>query len=223
MPTGRHFVFDLDGTLVDSLPGIALAVCRALERMGRRVPTAHEVRGMIGLGSKHLCARALGYEGVQHAPLSLMDELHEHFSREYPTCWQGAGTTPFPGIPELLARLAAAGGHMAVLSNKPHEVTLPLVQAVFPEVAFDFIMGYTGQFPRKPAPDALLHLAQVWGVPCREVLLVGDSTYDARTAQAAGCRLALVDWGYARTEELAQYGAPLVSSPAQLEACLGLA
>lgn len=213
----RCVVFDLDGTLVDSLPGIAEGVNRALAAMQREALPQQAVRGMIGQGARNLCAQALGYEDVASAPPGELEEMYRLFCREYPLCWQGAGTLPYAGVPELLAELAAAGARLAVLSNKPHEVTLPMVQELFGEVGFDPIMGFTGRFPRKPAPDALLSIAEQWGVAPTELTLVGDSLYDARTAQAAGSGLVLVSWGYAAcAADLEAQGAPVARSVAEL-------
>lgn len=218
-----HIVFDLDGTLVDSLPGIAEGVRQSLLAMQRPAPTPQQVRGMIGRGARDLCAQALGYDSVQHTPPDLLDTLYTHFCRIYPHCWQGELTRPYPSIPALLQQLCSAGSRLAVLSNKPHAVTLPMVQALFPTIPFSPIMGHTGQFPRKPAPDALLHIADSWQVAPADITLVGDSLYDARTAQAAGCRLVLVGWGYAQLPALLDTGAPLAHSVPELCRLLGLA
>lgn len=212
----RHIVFDLDGTLVESLPGIAEGVNRALAAMHQSTLLPQQVRGMIGQGARNLCAQALGYAGVELAPPDELEQLYTLFCREYPLCWHGSGTLPYAGIPELLALLAARGFKLAVLSNKPHEVTLPMVQRLFADIPFDPILGFTGLFPRKPAPDALLHIARQWGVTPAQLTLVGDSIYDARTARAAGSGLALVSWGYARLEDLRTAGAPLAHSVDEL-------
>lgn len=218
----RHIVFDLDGTLVDSLPGIAEGIARALAGLQQPHRTPEEVRGMIGQGAKLLCAQALGYESVEAAPPELLEAMYERFCREYPLCWQGDYTRPYSGIPELLQRLQAAGAHLAVLSNKPHAVTLPMVQALFPGIDFDPILGFTGRFPRKPSPDALLYIAERWQIPPAELTLVGDSRFDARTAQNAGSGLVLVDWGYSQPGDLSSAGAPLAHSiPELAELLLG--
>lgn len=214
--THRHIVFDLDGTLVDSLPGIAEGVARALRSLERPIPTQEEVRGMIGQGARQLCAQALGYDSTTAVPPDLLEAMYAAFCREYPLCWQGNFTRPFPGIPQLLSRLQAEGARLAVLSNKPHDVTFPMVQALFPYVEIDPILGFTGQFPRKPAPDALLHIAAGWGIPAAQLTLVGDSRYDAQTAAAAGARLLLVNWGYSPAAELVASGAPIACTTVQL-------
>ena len=216
----RCIVFDLDGTLVDSLPGIAEGVARALAALQRPIPPPKAVRDMIGQGARQLCAQALGYAEVEDAPPELLSQMYELFCREYPNCWQGDYTRPYVGIPELLAELHAAGARLAVLSNKPHEVTLPMVRALFPEPLIEPVWGYTGRFPRKPAPDALLHIAEGWQTPPEELVLVGDSPFDAQTARNAGSSLVLVDWGYANQVDLGALGAPLARSVAELRELL---
>ncbi len=214
-------VFDLDGTLVESLPGIAEGLNRALAAVGREPLLPSAVRGMIGRGAANLCAAALGYADASLAPAEELELLHAAFSHEYPQCWQ-AGTVPFAGIPNLLALLAAAGARLAVLSNKPHEVTEVVVRTLFPNIPFNPILGYTEAFPRKPAPDALLHIARQWGVEPAELTLVGDSPYDARTAANAGAGCVLVDWGYATSQELTSCHVPLCHSVMELSESLGV-
>jgi len=213
----RHIVFDLDGTLADSLPGIAEGVNRSLRALGLPVRTTKEVRGMIGSGAANLCAKALGYQDAASAPPDELEAMHARFRQEYPYCWQGKWTRPYPWIANMLTLLAAEGARLAVLSNKPHEVTVPMVKALFPAIPFDPVMGYSGRFPRKPAPDSLQHIAAEWGAPLSEITLVGDSLFDARTAANAGCSLVLVAWGYANVADLAAWPAPVFGSVDELK------
>lgn len=212
----RHIVFDLDGTLVESLPGIAEGLNRALTSVGLPTHPPSAVRKMIGRGAAHLCANALGYADAAQAPTELLETLHSAFRREYPHCWQGENTKPYPWMRTLLAYLSAEGAELAVLSNKPHEVTLPIVQTLFPHVPFSAILGHTGDFPRKPAPDALLHIAHLWRTDPQEITLVGDSRIDAATAANAGCHLALVAWGYAAPADLVSLGVPVLGTVDEL-------
>lgn len=213
----RYIVFDLDGTLVDSLPGIAEGVNRSLRALGLPTHSQEAVRGMIGSGAANLCAKALGYRDAESAPPDELEAMHARFRQEYPRCWQGDYTRPYPWISHMLTLLSAEGAHMAVLSNKPHDVTVPMVRAIFPHIRFEPILGYTGQYPRKPAPDALLHIAHEWNASPSELTLVGDSLYDARTASNAGCGLALVAWGYACTADLVAWPAPVFGSVDELK------
>ncbi len=211
----RHVVFDLDGTLVDSLPGIAEGLNRALVSLGRSPRSLPEIRGMVGRGARALCADALG-ESVGNAPEEPSAALLRAFGREYPRTWE-AGTVPYPGMVGMLERLAGRGTRLAVLSNKPHDVTVPLVARVFPQIPFDFVLGCSDRFPRKPDPASLLFIAASWNVEPASVAMVGDSVHDARTARAAGTRLGLVGWGYARSGELAAQNAPVFDTASELE------
>ncbi len=217
----RHIVFDLDGTLVESLPGIAEGLNRALAAVGLPAHPQSAVRKMIGRGASVLCANAIGYAHASDAPPELLEAVHSAFRREYPHCWQGGNTTPFPWVGALLAFLAAEGAEMAVLSNKPQDVTLPIVKSLFPHVPFTAVLGHSEVFPRKPAPDSLLHLAHLWGVAPQDITLVGDSLIDAKTAANAGCRLALVAWGYADPAALVAVGAPVFGTVDELRRFLG--
>lgn len=212
----RHIVFDLDGTLVDSLPGIAEGVNRALQALGLPGHSQQSISRMIGSGAANLCGMALGYADAAHTPPDELVAMHEQFRRFYPECWQYPLTRAYPWVANMLTLLSAEGAELAVLSNKPHEVTEPMVRAIFPHIPFTTILGYTGKFPRKPAPDALQYIAAQWGVPVSEITLVGDSLYDARTAQNAGCDLALVAWGYAEVSDLVTWPAPVFGSVDEL-------
>ncbi len=211
-----HLVFDLDGTLVESLPGIAEGLNRALRSLGLPEHPASAVRGMIGRGARSLCAAGIGYADASLAPAAELEAVHAAFRREYPLSWQGSNTLPYPGIDHMLARVVAAGAHVAILSNKPHDVTEDIVRTLFPTIPFSPLLGHTGQFPRKPDPAAMLHIAQQWGVSPADLTLVGDSLFDARTAANAGSHCALVAWGYARVPDLVNRGFPLFGSVEEL-------
>lgn len=220
-PSHGNIVFDLDGTLVESLPGIAAGLNAALAELGRPTHPESAVRHMIGQGASNLCAQALGYKQTADAPADEQQALLAAFSRIYPTCWQNKGTLIFPGVVGMLMRLAASGAHMAVLSNKPHEVTAVMVRELFPNLPLSPVLGYQKElYPRKPDPAALHAIAQQWGIPTEELTLVGDSLHDAHTAQNAGCRLVLVPWGYSRMPELlawrAEHNTPIIGSVPEL-------
>lgn len=218
----QYLVFDLDGTLVDSLPGIAEGINRALIACGRAPHPQEKVRGMIGRGAANLCAEAIGYADAAVAPLEELEAVHGAFRREYPACWCGEEyTRAYGGITTLLEKLAAAGARLAVLSNKPHEVTEPMVQHIFPTVPFDVVLGFTPAFPRKPNPASMHHIAEKWGVSPAEITLVGDSLFDARCAENAGTGLVLVGWGYAADPvALRAWPAPVCETMEELEQAL---
>ena len=219
----KYLVFDLDGTLVDSLPGIAAGINRALSSCGLPTHPQAEIRNMIGRGAANLCASAIGYASAADAPPEELERVHAAFRREYPLCWRGEEyTRAYEGITQILEKLAAAGVKLAVLSNKPHEVTEPMVRHIFPTVPFDVVLGYTPAFPRKPNPASMHYIAEKWGVSPAEITLVGDSLFDARCAENAGTSLVLVGWGYAADPAaLRAWPAPVCETMAELASFLG--
>jgi len=181
-------VFDLDGTLVDSLAGIADALNQALAEAGHPTHSLDAVRSFVGNGSLELARRAL----PRDADISPAD-LESSFRHHYAHTWQ-TGTQPYPGILDLLAKLRHRP--LAVLSNKPDAFTRDIVAALFPVGTFTHVIGQSDRFPRKPAPDALLHLCRQWNCPPPDVTLIGDSLPDLESAANAGCQFIGVGWGY---------------------------
>lgn len=221
MKTG--FVFDLDGTLVDSIPGIALGMNRALKALGYQEHSVDAIRGMVGRGARELCLSALKDAFDGNVPESAFNALHHSFIQEYMQAWEG-GTAPYAGIHDMLLKLAAAGHPLGVLSNKPHLATAPLVRHIFPDVAFRDVLGFSERFPRKPCPDSLLSIVCSWGMKPGHVCMVGDSAHDGNTAVNAGTRLVLVGWGYSARAALEAFHVPVCDTVPALEealACMG--
>ncbi len=205
-PRYPHIVFDLDGTLVDSVSGIAAALNAALHDLGKPTHTEAAIRLMIGEGARKLCALALGYAHEDELDATEISSLLEGFTQHYRRTWQGEGTICYPHVLDMLQRLRQGGIQMGLLSNKPHDITALIAEALFPAAALYPALGYQeGVFPRKPHPAALQHIASCWGIAPEDILLVGDSIHDAHCAANAGCQLALVSWGYARQEQLRSY------------------
>lgn len=211
-------IFDLDGTLVDSLPGIAASLNRALGRLGLPGHGPAEVRGFIGNGSLELARKAV----PAGSPDDLARQVEADFKEDYAFTWPD-GTAPYSGVPECLAALAAAGFPLAVLSNKPHDFTVEIVARLFPATAFDPVFGQRPEVPRKPDPEAALQIARHWGLAPENCRFIGDSTIDLATAAAAGIPAVAVAWGYHDAADLAAAGAdrPL-ASVAGLAPALGL-
>lgn len=196
-------IFDLDGTLVDSLADIAAAMNWALARHG--LPTHPEAayRGFVGEGVRELVRRSAGLataEGPQHA---LLLESYRAYYAEHLL----DRTRPFPGIAPLLERLAAGGVRLGVLSNKSDAFTRQLVQALFPGHAFGAVYGERPGVARKPDPSAALALAAELGVAPGACAFVGDTPVDMKTARAAGMHAVGVTWGFRGAEELSAHGA----------------
>ncbi len=205
-PRYSHIVFDLDGTLVDSVSGIAAGLNAALHDLGKPTHTEAAIRLMIGEGARKLCALALGYAHEDELGATEISALLEGFTHHYRRTWQGEGTVCYPHVLDMLQRLKESGIQMGLLSNKPHEITALIAESLFPADTLHPALGYQeGIFPRKPHPAALQHIAASWGISIEDMLLVGDSIHDAHCAAHAGCQLILVSWGYARQEQLRRY------------------
>lgn len=212
-------IFDLDGTLIDSLPGIAVSLNRALESQGQPVHVTAAIRGFIGNGSLELARRAL----PEGAPEELALAVESAFKDDYAVTWP-QGTAPYPGIPECLAALTSTGFRLAVLSNKPHPFTMEIVARLFPDVAFDLVSGQRPDTPRKPHPEAALRIARQWNLAATDCRFIGDSTIDLATAAAAGMPAIAVGWGYHDPAALEAAGAAvIVKKVADLASAPGIA
>ncbi len=190
-------IFDLDGTLVDSLPGIAAALNAALREHGFPDHPMQKVAGFVGSGAFLLCRRAIPPGASDpHAR-----KVEQAFKRLYAEHWP-EGTTLFPGIGSLIERLADGGRRLAVLSNKPDAFTREMVDHLFPRRPFDIVRGQIDGSPRKPDPASVRPLLDSWHLAPDACRLIGDSDIDRETAEAAGIPFIGVAWGYQPPENL---------------------
>jgi phosphoglycolate phosphatase len=188
-PDTRLVVFDLDGTLVDSLRDLAEAINELLIESGLD-PLPHDHIGrMVGDGAATLVSRAFTAAGRAQPPGTLARFL-ALYNRRLLTF-----TRPYPGVPETLECLAATHA-LAVLTNKPLSATREILDGLGLARHFGAVVGGDGPFPRKPDPAGLLHLCDIAHVPARNALLVGDSMVDWQTARAAGSRICLAAYGF---------------------------
>ncbi len=197
----RLCVFDLDGTLVDSIGDIADAMNRSLRKMGKMVHSTKDYYQMVGDGVELLCRRALLFSSEEEAEILLRLYREDYIKN----CCKK--TVPYPGVFSLLQRLKKAGVKMAILSNKPQDQTNEVVEKVLGKEYFIRIMGAGPKFPKKPDSAALDDLIKVAGVTKEDVWYIGDSDVDMQLGLAAGVEAIGAAWGFRGERELQRAGA----------------
>jgi phosphoglycolate phosphatase len=213
----RAAIFDLDGTLLDTLADIADAANRVLAARGFPTHPNSSYRAFIGEGVARLITQALP---ETHREEATVQACIGAYTAEYERNWN-VRTRPYAGVPELLAALAAQGLRLAVLSNKPDYFTQRCVQELLPARTFGAVLGATDRIPRKPDPAGALEIARKLEVPPASCLYVGDSGVDMQTARAAGMFPVGALWGFRDKQELLENGAQLlIGKPGELLAFL---
>ena len=211
LPPPKACVFDVDGTLLDSLRDIAESLNACLELLGLPVYPVADYRYMVGEGIPKLCERAVG---ATHP--HMVERLAELARPQYRTRAL-RHTRPYPGVPELVERLHAQGVKLAVLSNKPDELTRRVVRAFWPTDRFEAVVGYIEEQYRKPHPHYLLEICRQLGVSPEQTWLIGDTPVDIETARAAGAVGVGVTWGFRTRDDLIRAGAQrIVDRPDEL-------
>lgn len=188
-PRIKAVIFDLDGTLVDTIYELANAGNYALTRLGCPTWTVADYRTFVGNGITRLLLRSLPEDrrGEIDTARAYFDEYYDRHILD---------TTPiYDGIPELLTELKRRGIRLAVNTNKAHPFAQRLTDYLFPGV-FERTIGEKIGYPRKPEPDAALALAEMFGVSPAECIFAGDSGVDLNTAKNAGMVSVLCSWGF---------------------------
>ncbi|MGL4860915.1 MAG: phosphoglycolate phosphatase [Enterobacteriaceae bacterium] len=199
----KAIAFDLDGTLVDSLPGLAQAVDLVMVEAGLAAPGKDRVRDWVGNGPFKLIEHAIhwGAEEVQQHDLQHIRERFEHYYNQT----LKEGTQLYPGVLETLGELAQQGWSMAVVTNKPTVFVPSILRSLGMAPFFGHVIGGSDTPVHKPHPAALYLLLGRVGLLPEQLLMVGDSRNDIQAARAAGCPCVGVSYGYNHGEPVSDY------------------
>lgn len=203
----KLLIFDLDGTLLDTVADLAAACNRVLDEAGFPVYPEMQYRKFVGNGIAKLIERAIPAEA--RTP-ELIERLKHRFL-EYYTARIDTHTRPYPGIPELLVRLREEGVKLAVASNKFQQGTESLVSKFFPDIPFVAVFGQRTGIPAKPHPAIVAEIIAIAGVGPNDTLYIGDSDVDMLTARNAGVESVGAAWGFRGEKELLESGAGIVA------------
>lgn len=202
----RGVIFDMDGTLLDTMERIALVMNTVLERRSLSVHEMVRYRRFVGDGIRTLVEKALPEGRRDEATVAqVIAEVKVLYDGE-----RLKGSPAYPGITELLAELDRRGIRKAILSNKEERFTIAHAEIDLASFTFDPIVGARPDLPMKPAPDGAFLIAKQWGIPPAGILFVGDMPADVLTARAAGMPCAAALWGFADREDLVAAGATML-------------
>lgn len=212
----KGILFDLDGTLLNTLDDLAAAVNVTMDRFGWPRRTIAEVRRFVGNGIPRLMELSAP-EGTSPGELAAATGA----MRAYYDAHSALATAPYEGIPTLLTALKAMGVPMALVSNKPDGPVAELAERYFPGI-FPVTVGDSPLRERKPAPDMPLYALEQLGLTVKAAVYVGDSEVDIRTARNAGLPVVAVTWGFRDREQLEALSPDyMVHSPEELMVLLG--
>ncbi len=207
----RAVVFDLDGTLLNTLTDLAASSNRALSQMGRPERTIDEVKSFIGNGARLLCNRLVGLD----EPAEVVDECLRLFQADY-NLHLNDNTAPYPGILDMLKTLKDNGVACAVVSNKYDAATRAICKTYFGDL-IDVTIGEGNGITKKPCPDGTNKALSLMGVTAEEALYVGDSDTDVETAHNANLFCVGVTWGFRSRQVLEMAGAEsIIDTPDEL-------
>ena len=205
-------IFDLDGTLTNTLDSLEYSVNETMKEIGMPQITKEQCRQFVGDGAKVLLERTLKAGG--DTQLCHLEEAVEAYARIFDAnCMYKVA--PYEGIPQMLQQLKESGIKLAVLSNKPDRQAVPVVEEVFGKELFDHIQGQKDGVPKKPDPTAALTIVSSFGVLPEEAAYIGDSEVDLATGHAAKMQTILVSWGFRGRKALLEDGAECIVDSAE--------
>ena len=205
-------IFDLDGTLLDTLGGLAVTTNDVMQRFNFPVHSMEKYKLFIGNGLKKLIERSVPM-GTSEI---IVDQCCAEFEKIYSSEWM-SNCCPYDGVNDMLDSLQNQGIPLAILSNKPHQFTKLFVKEFFPKIVFRSVFGQREGFAKKPEPAVAVEIAKMLQVDVHTTLFVGDSGVDIQTGKNANMKTAGVSWGFRPIEELVQ-NAPdiIINHPTEL-------
>lgn len=207
----KTVIFDLDGTLLDSIEDIASSMNKVLESLQLPTHKIEDYKHFVGGGVDILVENALNNQSKE-----IKDEVTKRFKIEYDGKLHSK-TLPYDGIYELLDELKKLDINLAVLSNKPHEFTVSYVNHFFKNYNFKEIHGQKKDVPKKPDPKAALDIVKCLDSSCENTYFIGDTKIDMQTAKSANMTAIGVLWGFRDEKELRDFGADfIVSNPLEI-------
>lgn len=200
-------IFDLDGTLTDTLDSLTYSVNETLKEMNLPEITSEQCRAFVGNGARYLMEKAVS---VSEEHLSRLEEAMERYGRIFDqNCTYHV--VPYDGILSMLEELHQKGMQLAVLTNKPHKQAVHVVEEIFGKDRFQIIQGQKEGVPRKPDPTAAISIAQQFGITPAETVYIGDSEVDVATGLAAKMLTIGVSWGFRKRQVLEEAGATCIA------------
>lgn len=199
----RLIAFDLDGTLIDSVPDLAVAIQKALNELGLATPSEDHVRNWVGNGAPVLVERALTWAIGQAPGQALQANAYDAFMRYYSAA-PNALTQLYPGVQPTLSILREKGYAMVLITNKPERFITPILSHFELLPLFDLCLGGDSLAEKKPSPMPLLHAAQALDIPPIASVMVGDSRHDIAAGKAAGFTTVALPYGYNHGEPIEQ-------------------
>lgn len=210
----KAVIFDLDGTLSDSIHSIKYCTDRAVAPYGFGPFSVEQYKYFVGDGAANLVKRALAAGGDTQGVH--FEEAFAHYKELFAVdCMYEV--KPYEGIPELLEALKKRGVKLAVLSNKPHAETIRVIETLFGQGCFDVIQGQVDGVPIKPDPAGAIRVLEQLGMTAEEVLYLGDTATDMKTGKGAGAYTVGALWGFRKREELEEHHADaIIAHPMEL-------
>lgn len=202
----KAVLFDLDGTLLNTIDDLANSMNAVLERSGHPTHGIEAYKYFVGDGMRNLVKRALPEDRRDDGTI---DRSLAEMKQEYSRRWDDR-TQPYEGIPELLDALSENNLKLAVLSNKADEFTKLIIAKLLPRWHFEAVMGETAGVPKKPDPAGAIRISRQLGIKPEEFLYLGDTDVDMKTAASTGMYAVGVLWGFRKADELVKGGARIL-------------